>query len=215
MKPRAFWMALLLTVPLVAGAAATEYTEGIDYASLVPPQPTSSGDKVEVVEMFWYGCPHCYTLDPYIKKWLKTKPAYIDFVRIPAIFSNKTWGLHAAAFYTAEALGIVDKIHDAFFDAIHRQHRRLATESELADFFAEHGVDRDVFTKTFHSFAVQTKVRRSADLSKRYGLDGVPAMIVDGKYRVDGGMAGSYANMLKIVDYLAQKEEANRKAARR
>lgn len=215
MKPRAFWMVLLLTVPLMAGAATADYTEGMDYVSLVPPQPTSSGDKVEVVEMFWYGCPHCYTLDPYIKEWEKTKPSYVDFVRIPAIFSNKTWKLHAAAFYTAEALGIIDKIHNPFFEAIHKQHRRLGTESELADFFAEHGVSRDVFTKTFNSFAVQTKVRRSADLSKRYGLEGVPAMIVDGKYRVDGGMAGSYSNMLKIVDYLAQKEEADRKAARR
>jgi thiol:disulfide interchange protein DsbA len=199
---------LLLPLLLLLGgvAQATDFVEGKDYARLAQEQPAAGKGKVQVVELFWYGCPHCFSFDPHIAKWQETKPDYVEFVQMPAIFSNKRWKLHAAAFYTAEVLGVLDKIHEPLFKAIHEQHKKLANESELADFFEQYGVSKDEFNKTINSFAVEAKVRRAADMTRRYGITGVPVIIVNGKYRVDGPMAKSYENMIRIVNALVQKE---------
>jgi len=208
MKRYFAWLFLLFLVPaMVLAVDEPEYNEGIDYQVLSHPQPTANDGTVEVVEMFWYGCPHCYHFEPLLKNWLKKKPAKVTFIRIPAIFNNPAWQLDASAFYTAEVLGKSEKMHAALFDAIHQQGRSLQTQEQLRDFFAEYGVSNDVFSSTFDSFTVQTKVQRAADLTKKYEITGVPTLIVNGKYRIDGNMAGgSYENMLKVVDFLIRKE---------
>ncbi len=188
------------------GAAhAEEFQEGVHYERIVPAVPTSTGDKVEVLEVFWYGCPHCYRFEPYVERWLKKKPAEAEFVRMPGVLRPQ-WELDGRAFYTEELLGVLDKLHRPLFDAIHQQHRPLNSEDALMGFFAEHGVSKDDFRKTFNSFAVETKIRRARSMAQRYGISGVPAIIVNGKYRVNAETAGSNANMLKVIDFLVKKE---------
>ncbi|MDH5325518.1 MAG: thiol:disulfide interchange protein DsbA/DsbL [Gammaproteobacteria bacterium] len=184
---------------------AANYKESIHYQRIVPPQPTTTADKVEVVEMFWYGCPHCNSLEPYVERWLKRIPKNAEFVRIPAIFRPE-WELHARAFYTAEILGVLEKTHSAMFEALHSQKRRLRTDEEIMEFFAEQGVKQGDFKRVFRSFAVEAKIRRAKDLSQRYGIEGVPALIVNGKYRTGARMAGGNANIFKVVNHLVEKE---------
>ena len=193
-----------------AAAQAAEYDEGIDYAAVVPPLAGATDGKVLVVELFWYGCPHCFQFDPYLHTWLKTKPDNVEFVRIPAIFNNPAWKLHAQAYYTADMMGVLDKTHDAMFDAIHVKKQKLNSKEAIREFFVSRGVDGAEFDATFDSFAVSGLVREAAQLTKQYKIDGVPTMAVQGKYRVGGRMAGSYDNMIRIVDSLVAKESAKR-----
>jgi thiol:disulfide interchange protein DsbA len=211
MRMKSLFLPLLLVLPLLACAAETDqkdepFSEGIDYELVVPPQPGGSDGTVEVKELFWYGCPHCYHFEPKVKAWLADKPDYVEFSRVPAIFTNPSWKLHAQAFYTAEVLGVLEKMHPIIFNAIHQKHQRLKSEDELAKLFAENGIPEDKFREAFNSFAVQSDVRRAADLTQRYGISGVPTMVVNGKYRVDGPIAGTYDRLIKIVNYLAKKE---------
>lgn len=194
---------------LAAGAAAAQeaFVEGQHYQTINPAQPTSVTGQIEVVEMFWYGCPHCFSFEPYVASWLKTKPADVALVRIPAVFSAQ-WEVHARAFYAAETLGALEKIHEPLFDAIHRDRAPLHTEDALAAFVAGHGVAEQDFRKAFHSFAVDGKINRAKQLSRNYGITGVPAVIVNGKYRASASSAGSYENLLKLVDFLVDKERA-------
>ncbi|MDH5544464.1 MAG: thiol:disulfide interchange protein DsbA/DsbL [Gammaproteobacteria bacterium] len=187
------------------GLHAEEFEEGVHYERIDPPQPTTTGDKVEVREMFWYGCPHCFRMEPYVERWLRKQPKGSEFVRTPAIF-RPGWENHARAYYTAELLGVVDKIQQPLFNAIHLEKRHLDTDEQLRDFFAEHGVDKIEFTKTFRSFAVETYVRRSKALAGRYGINGVPAFIVNGKYRVSNRNTGGNANTINVINYLVEKE---------
>ena len=205
---------LLLCMPLLACAeeapsvAAGDYVVGTDYAAVMPPLPGATDGKVKVVELFWYGCPHCFQFDPYLHEWLKTKPANVEFERVPAIFNNPTWELHARAYYTADVMGVLEQIHDPLFDAMHVKKQRFNTKEALHDFFVSRGVDGGEFKATFDSFAVSGLVRQAAMLTKKYGIDGVPTMAVQGKYRVGGRMAGSNANIIRIVDFLVAKESA-------
>ena len=199
-------LGMLLLTP---GVYAASYEEGEEYELITPSQPTTAGNKIEVVELFWYGCPHCYQFEPYINRWLKKKPANVEFVRMPGIF-RPSWAILARAYYTAKVLGVLDKMHGAIFEATHELKRPLTSEAQLADFFAEHGVKKEEFSKVFRSFAVESKVRRAMDMSRRYGVKGVPAMIVNGKYRTGAVMAGNHANTLKVVDYLIKKESQSK-----
>lgn len=197
--------ALLLAGLMLTGLARAEYDEGIDYQRLPTPVPTVAADKIEVRELFWYGCPHCYHLEPLLKKWLQRKPANVVFVRTPAVF-NPRWAFHARVYYTAEVLGVLDKVHDAIFDAIHKQRRKLATPAEVKALFVRHGVEAKDFDNAFNSFAVDARVRRATDLTRRYGISGVPSLVVNGKYVTDGPMGNGHEGMLKIVDYLIARE---------
>lgn len=175
------------------------------YERVTPPQATATGDKVEVLELFWYGCPHCAHFEPHLQAWLKTKPEGVTFRRLPAVFRS-SWIPQARAYFTAELLGVLDQTHQALFDAIHRDKRPLNDREALAGFFVEHGVDRDKFMQTYDSFAVQSKVRRAQIMTQRYGIQGVPSVIVNGRYRTSGSLAGSYANMIKVMNILAAEE---------
>ena len=201
--------AAILLGSLMSNIAIAEIDEGIEYKLVSPAQPTITKNKIEVVELFWFGCPHCYHFEPDLNKWLAKKPDNVVFVRVPAVF-NTAWALHARAYYAAKSLGLYDngshKFHEAFFHEFHDRKNRLNTKKSLQAFFAKFGVSADDFNNTFESFAVNTKVNRAAVLSKRYQLDGVPSLIVNGKYRVDGPMAGGRKGMLKVTDFLINKE---------
>ena len=209
-----FALALLLAAHPFASAADGSIDEGIDYQLVVPPQPTRApDDKIEVLELFWYGCPHCYAFEPYLQKWLAHKPADVAFRRMPAAL-NPGWKIHAAAYYVAEELGILDKVHEALFDAMHKEHKRLDTVDALADFFAKYDVSKESFLAAYNSFAVRAKMRHSEQQIKRYGVTGVPSIIVAGKYRTSATLAGgSFDALLKVVDYLVDKERKERAAA--
>lgn len=175
------------------------------YETLTPAQPVQNPDKIEVIEFFWYGCPHCYSLEPSMLAWLKTKPENVEFIRQPAVFSD-VWGKHAKAFFTAEALGIGEKVHADFFDAIQNKKQKLTSEDELAKFFAAHGVKDEDFRAAYNSFMVDAKMRQAETMGARYGITGVPAIIVNGKYRVTASTAKSQENMIAVTNQLIQQE---------
>jgi thiol:disulfide interchange protein DsbA len=148
--------------------------------------------------MFWYGCPHCYDLEPVTQEWLKRKPDNVVFVRMPVAF-GASWEPGARAYYAAEALGVLDQLHPLLFEAFHKK-RKLNTEDELATFFAEHSVDQEAFRKTYKSFQIETQLRRGNQLAQRYGVKGVPAVIVNGKYDVRS------PRIFEVVDFLIARE---------
>lgn len=187
--------------------AATEELTGFE--TLASPQPTQNPDKVEVIEFFWYGCPHCYDFEPILENWVKNLPANVDFIRQPAAFSD-LWAKHAKAFYVAQALGVLDKVHADFFDALQNKHQKLENEDQLAAFFTAHGVKESDFREAYNSFLVDTKVRQAAVTPARYGVTGVPVLIVNGKYKVDGKSAGSHEKMIEVVNQLIKKESASK-----
>jgi thiol:disulfide interchange protein DsbA len=190
-------------------AQATDHAPRPDlgYEMVEPPQPTSDPSKIEVLEFFWYGCPHCYHLEPDLNAWLKTKPANVEFIRQPAIF-NEQWGAHAKAYFTAEVLGVVEKVHTDFYEAIQNKKSKLETEDELAVFFKEHGVAEDEFRKAYKSFAVDTKMRQAATMASRYGISGTPAVVINGKYRTSGSIAKSFPHMIEVMNELIKQESA-------
>jgi thiol:disulfide interchange protein DsbA len=181
--------------------------ESVGYEAVSPVQPTHNPDKVEVIEFFWYGCPHCYSFEPDLEKWVKSLPKNVEFIRQPAVFSD-LWGKHAKAYYTAEALGVVDKIHADMFNAIQEKKQKLETEDELATFFAAHGVKDSDFRATYNSFLVDAKVRQAAGMAARYGVTGVPAIIINGKYRTNGTLTGSHEKMIEVMSQLIKKESS-------
>ena len=196
-----------VTLFLVTGGVnGAEFEPGKHYAGISPPVSTEVADgKVEVVELFWYGCPHCFAFEPTIEKWLETKPDYVEFRRVPAIFA-RNWEIHARAYYALEQLGALDKGHSALFEALHRKKKKLGTEDELAKFFAGLGIDESAFRTAYNSFDVDSKTRKAAKATRQYGVTGVPAVIVNGKYRSSAQKTGTYENLLKLVDFLAAKE---------
>ena len=197
-----------------AAASVVKFEAGTHYQVLTPAQPTvgDKAGKVEVAEVFMFGCPHCAAFEPHLQSWLKTAPAYVSFVRVPAVW-NAIAELHARAYYTAEALGKTAEIDGPFFNEIHAKHNMLDSEDKLAAFFAQFGVDEKNFRSTFESFEVDAKVSRAEDLVKRYKVPGTPAIIVAGKYLTNGAMAGAYDTWFAIVDELAEKEHAAPAAA--
>lgn len=180
----------------VAPVQAQElFNEGVDYQRLPSPVPTSSGDKIEVVEIFWYGCPHCFRLEPAAERWLANKPENVEFVRVPGVGGR--WSLGAAAYYVAQNLDVVDKVHQAMFDALHVKRQEMSTIEHVAAFFAEHGIDGAKFDKSLNSFEVKTNMQRAQKLMRNYQITGVPALIVNGKYKTSS---------FDVVDFLVRKE---------
>ncbi|HEY4579432.1 MAG TPA: thiol:disulfide interchange protein DsbA/DsbL, partial [Candidatus Acidoferrales bacterium] len=163
----------LLGALLFWSLTAMAETAGPEFETLNPPQPTGDAAKIEVMEFFWYGCPHCLHFEPHINGWLKTKPEDVVFIRQPAVF-NARWGAHAKAYFTAEALGVVDKLHADFYDAIQNKKQALESEDDLAKFFAAHGVADEMFRKAYHSFGVDRKMRQAEGVSARYGVTSTP-----------------------------------------
>lgn len=191
-----------------ADTTATQWVAGKDYVLIDPPQPTSTGDKIEVLEVFSYACPHCAHFQPYADKLKASLPKDAQFVLMPADF-EPGWSLFSRAFYTAKALGLVAQTHQALFDALHRDHRPLQTLDQLADFYAEHGADKDTFLSTAQSFVIDGDLANAHRMEVAYGIDSTPTLVIGGKYRV---VANSEQNigfdqMVNIALYLVAQEE--------
>ncbi len=214
MNPMRLFAALLLigiSVTGISGARA-EIVEGRDYNVLPHARPTESGKNIEVLEFFWYGCPHCYDLHPHIKAWLKKIPKDVSFRYVPAIF-RPSWIPGVKTFYAMEALGETDRLHDKIYDAIHLDKIDLTRDEVLFDWIAKQGIDRQKFIDAYNSFSVQNQVPRSTQMSKEYNLSGVPALVVDGKYVTSGRMGGTPQDTIKVLDELiakARKESAKK-----
>jgi thiol:disulfide interchange protein DsbA len=208
MKKLTSWLlAVLFSLPTLTAVAAGDYMEGAEYLRLVKPQPTAAADKVEVVELFWYGCPHCFYLEPHLDKWLENKPDDVEFVRLPAVL-GKSWELLGKAYFTAELLGVVDKIHQPLFEAIHVKNQKFRDVAALEDFFVSHGVAGKDFKNTFHSFAVAVKINNAKLMTRRYAISGVPTLIVNGKFSTGASIAGSNEDVIKVLDFLIKQERA-------
>lgn len=177
------------------------FIEGGHYERLSETQPVQTGDKIEVVELFWYQCPHCYRLEPFITQWRHNKPENAEFVPVPAIF-NERWAFDARMYYTLEALDLDRQLHADLFAAIHETRRPLTTAEQFADWAVENGADRQALNAALDSFAVETRVNFATVMSRKYGITGVPAIIVDGKYRTSVSLAGSHEKLIEVINYL-------------
>ena len=209
---RVVWLLALV----FSTAVSAQVTPGKDYLVIKPPQPTEGGQRIEVLEFFYYGCPHCNALQTPLRVWLKQKPADVDFRRVPAVFDN-SWLPLTFAYYAFDAMGIVDKIHYDVFVAIHEQKLRLSDQAVLFDWVAKHGIDRQKFTDTYNSFGVRNRGSRSAEMTRNYDIPGTPAIIVDGKYLTAPSMIlkpdrsvdfERYFQALDQVIAMARKERA-------
>lgn len=198
----------LLLLFITASAQAAEFEEGVHYQKLPVPVETKDAGKIEVVELFSYACIHCKNFDPTLEVWRDEQADDVLFRRVPAIF-NETWKLLAQAFYAAEVLGIEEKVHTPMFRALHDQGVNLGNPTLLAALFEEvGGVAPDEFNQVFNSFSVRSRVQQADAHGRAYRVTGVPTLIVDGIYRIDGRMAGNNTNMLKIVDFLVAERRA-------
>lgn len=184
---------------------AGEFTAGTQYQVLETPQATTTGDRIEVVELFFYGCPHCYRLEPYIKTWHGQLADDVEFVRLPAVL-GKGWELLAKAYFTADLMGVLDKVHGPLFDSIHKDRKKYRNERELREFFVSQGIDGEEFDKMFNSFAVTVKMNNARLMTSRYRINGVPTMIVNGKYSTSASQAGSNQKLIDVVNYLVAQE---------
>jgi thiol:disulfide interchange protein DsbA len=178
-----------------AGASAQPFQQ------LNPPQPTQSAGKVEVIEFFWYGCPHCYTLEPSVVSWAKKAPADVAFKRVPAIPSD-SWADHARMFYTLEAMGKLEEYHQKVFDAIHKSNVNLANKKIRDEWLQKNGIDAAKYAEMEKSFTVATNVNRAKQMTYAYKVDSVPRVTVNGKYVVTMDGAGSIERVFQIVDQL-------------
>lgn len=175
--------------------------EGRQYKRLAQPLPVSANGKVEVVEFFWYGCPHCYALEPFVEQWAAKLPADVVFRRVPAAFTPQ-YEFHQKVFYALEAMGQVHAVHRKLFDAIHQQKKRMGTEDEVAAFVATLGVDATKFKDMLKSFSVIGKARQARSLADGYRIEGVPAIGVHGRYLTSPSMVGGNERTFEVVDFL-------------
>lgn len=186
-------------------AQEAEYKAGEHYIILPAPAPTQDPDKIEVAELFWYGCGHCFQFDPIISEWKGTLADDVNFRYVPAMFGG-AWNTHAQLFYTVESLGKQAEVHTPIFEAIHRQNNRLADEDAMVALLKDHGISEDEFRKAWGSFGVRSKLEQATRLARAYRATGVPTLIVNGKYRIEGAMVGGFDEMLKVADFLVEKE---------
>jgi thiol:disulfide interchange protein DsbA len=192
---RSFSLALA-ALGLSAAAAFAQPFSRVD-----PPQPTEGGGKIEVMEFFWYGCPHCYALEPSVVAWLKNAPKDVVFKRVPAIPSD-AWAEPARMFYTMEAMGKLEEFHQKIFDAIHKQNVNLNNKKQRDDWLAKNGIDPAKYAETEKSFTVVTKMNRAKQLTFAYKVDSVPRVTVNGKYFISAEQAGGVDKVFPIVDQI-------------
>jgi thiol:disulfide interchange protein DsbA len=174
---------------MMAGASPASPVNGTDYRTLDRPQQADSGKKVEVMEFFWYACPHCNALEPSLVDWVKKQGDAITFKRVPVVFRD-TMVPQQKLFYAIEAMGKTEDLHKKIFHAVHVEHQSLDTDAAIADFVAKNGVDKKKFVETYNSFGVATRVRRAAQLQEAYKVDGVPLIAIDGRYMTSPSIVG-------------------------
>ncbi len=189
---------------LVLAQTPIKVEEGFDYRVLPITQPIDAKGKVEVIEFFWYGCPHCYEFEPELKGWIKRQNKDVVFKKVPIAFREELMP-HSQLFYALETLGKGDALNDKDMFAMHRENKRLLNENEIADWVAAQGVDRNAFLAAYRSFAVLSKARAANQLGNAYRIDGVPTVAVQGKYITSPSIAGSRAKAVNIMDFLVNK----------
>lgn len=194
-----------MAVLAFAGLAQAQPVAGVEYRELQTVQPTDAADKIEVLEFFWYGCPHCYSFEPVLAPWVKKQPKDVQFRRIPAIF-NDEWEQGARAYYTLEAIGEVERLHKPLFDAVHTGSRlRVSNEAALGEWLGKQGVDTKKFAAAYRSFGVEGKIKRAKQLTQAYKIEGVPAMAVNGRYVIITDSIKSFDQLTGIADFLIEK----------
>lgn len=196
-----FFSALIMVFAVTVAQAQ----QGPGYENLPNPVKTEDPDKIEVLEFFWYGCPHCYEFEPHIKAWRETKPDNVEFKSVAAPL-NPAWKVHSQAFYAADILGVLDTFHEPMFNAIHKDKKAMRKPKDIAKLVESLGLDADKFMKTMKSFAVDAKIRQSMQKAREVGISAVPTVIVNGKYRTSGTVAGSYPNLINVLNRLIAEE---------
>ncbi len=199
--------ATLLGASLPMATLQAQSAQG--YQTIKTPFATRDESRVEVLEFFWFGCPHCYAFEPAINAWAAAKPEYVDFIReAPPL--NPSWEQHSRAFYAAEALGITSGFFDEMFNTIHQDRKPMRDPKKIASFVEslDLGVSAEKFAKTMESFAVQTALRRSISLAKQAGITGVPSVVINGKYLTGGSIAGSHEGIIRAINERAEFEHS-------
>ncbi|MCP4486695.1 MAG: thiol:disulfide interchange protein DsbA/DsbL [Gammaproteobacteria bacterium] len=206
------WMLGLITSLLLSTALSAQqgFIAGTDYQLIEPAVKTSNPDKVVVTEMFWYGCPHCFRFEPYVEKWAANLPDGVVFEQVPSVL-NANWSDHARTYYTLKLMGELEQhgdnsIHRKLFDAIHIKRKRLNKADTIAKFMGEQGVDENRFRQTYSSFQVDALLRKNMQNERKYGHNGVPAVIVNGKYLTSASTVGSNERLIQVIDYLVAGE---------
>jgi len=194
----------LLSLNGLAGAQGQKVEEGFDYRILPIAQPVEAKGKVEVIEFFWYGCPHCYDFEPELSAWVKRQTRDVVFRRVPVAFRDDFLP-HSQMYYALESMGKADALNEKVMYAIHKENKRLLTEGEIADWVASQGIDRNTFLATYRSFAVVSKARTAKQQTEAYRIDGVPTVVMQGKYVTSPSIAGSKAKAIAVMDYLEEK----------
>lgn len=198
-------LAIAIAVLWVSTVPAGDYVEGKDFVTLASPQPVSTGDKVEVIEFFSYGCPHCAHFEPVLDEWLKSgKPDNVEFRRVPVAW-NKGFEAFARVYYAAQMLDAPDEAGVALFHLLHEEKPPKLMLEDIADLYAKYGVDRNKFMENFASQTVSDKVVHAKELTRQYRVGAVPTLIVDGAYQVPSPAGGDFKRMLDVADYLADK----------
>jgi thiol:disulfide interchange protein DsbA len=198
-------LAAIFVLALAVTNAQAQLTAGRDYQLINPPQPTESGSKIEVIEFFSYGCPHCYTLQAPLRAWLKRKPADVEFRRMPAVFQDSMLPL-ARIYYTLDAMGLIEKLHHDVFTAVHDQKVRLNDTKVLFDWVATKGVDRQKFIDTYNSFTVQSRSKMAGEITRRYDVPFTPALVVHGRFLTGPSMTAT-GNTLDYDRFFKALEE--------
>ena len=201
---RLFTLLVLFCLSGIVVAQGQKIEEGFDYRILPIAQPLESKSKVEIIEFFWYGCPHCYDFEPELSSWVKRQPKDVIFRRVPVAFRDD-FIPHSQLFYALEAMGKGDALNEKVMYAIHKESKRLLTEPEIADWVASQGIDRNTFLATYRSFAVVSKARTAKQLTEAYRIDGVPTIVMQGKYVTSPSIAGTKAKAIAVMDYLEEK----------
>ncbi len=198
-------LSLLCLTVVFSGMAFSQTTEQ-GYMELGQPLTTANPEKIEVLEFFWFGCPHCFRFEPTINEWAASKPENVDFVReAPPL--NPGWKPHSQAFYASQVLDVSDKFFDAFFHAIHTEKQRLNKPESIAEFAGTLGIDSDLFLKTMNSFEVDMRIRRAMKLAQGAAIRSVPSMLINGKYTTSGSVAGSNQKVIEVINTLIDKEK--------
>ena len=205
---RVFLTSVFLVLGAVNFAVGQPWEEGEHYDIVSPVLRTSNPEKIEVMEFFWFGCGHCYTFEPLLAAWKKTLADDLVFKGSPAIW-NSTMEIHAKVFYTAEVLGISERINPIVFRAINQDRKPLTAESDIATLFESIGVLKSDFFDAFNSFGVGSQVRQASSRARSAKITGTPEIVINGKYRITTRKAGNQTNMLKIADYLIEKERGS------
>jgi thiol:disulfide interchange protein DsbA len=187
-----------------------ELVEGQDWRPLSPPQPSSDGTRIEVLEFFSYGCPHCGQLNPLIGDWAKGLPADVAFQRVPVTFGRAAWANLARVYFALQLDGTLERLDQQVFDAVGKQRVNLYTDKAIRDWVAKQGLDGDAFGSLLYSFAVEAALTRAETLAERFRVDAVPMIVVDGRYVVVGSGARGYQDLLRIADGLIKKARQQR-----